>query len=199
MMKKISVFLALAITVSIYAVAKSQSAAAGNGHGHLQAVRWPDGTKPFAQATLTPKSGSSVTGTVDFAKASDGLLVRAYLAHLKPGKHGIHVHEKGDCSAPDASSAGGHYNPTGGIHEGPMGAMRHEGDLGNIIADRDGNARLEEKVKNLSSPAFRGWSDIVGRSVVVHADADDYVTQPAGNSGARVACGTIRPVSSVSE
>jgi superoxide dismutase, Cu-Zn family len=115
-----------------------------------------------ATATLEPKSGSQVTGTVTFAKSGDEVQVVADVQNLKPGKHGFHIHEKGDCSAPDAMSAGGHFNPMHEHHGGPHTAERHVGDFGNI-----------------------------GKSVIVHEKEDDLKTDPSGNSGTRIACGVI--------
>jgi Cu-Zn family superoxide dismutase len=140
-----------------------------------------------ASATLEPKSGSQVTGTVTFTKSGTDVEVVADIQNLKPGKHGFHIHEKGDCSAPDAASAGGHFNPTHLHHGGPSTAERHAGDLGNIEADASGKAHLDWKGKlDLSGP-----NSIIGKSVVVHEKEDDLKTDPAGNSGARIACGVI--------
>src|SRR5438105_12158268 len=91
-----------------------------------------------AAAQLESKSGSQVTGTVKFTKVGDVVQVVADVQNLKPGKHGIHVHEKGDCSAPDASSAGPHFNPAHQHHGGPATDPRHAGDFGNIEADASG-------------------------------------------------------------
>jgi superoxide dismutase, Cu-Zn family len=140
-----------------------------------------------AVAKLEPKSGSQVSGTVTFTKSGDQVEVVADLQNLKPGNHGFHIHDKGDCSAPDAASAGGHFNPTHQHHGGPNTAERHAGDLGNIVADSAGKAHLDWKGKlDLSGP-----NSIVGKSVVVHEKEDDLKTDPAGNSGARIACGVI--------
>ena len=140
-----------------------------------------------AVAKLEPKSGSQVTGTITFSKSGDDVRVVADIQSLKPGEHGFHVHEKGDCSAADAASAGGHFNPTHQHHGGPMTAEHHVGDLGNIAADASGKAHLDWKGKmNLS-----GADSIIGKSVVVHEKEDDLKTDPAGNSGARIACGVI--------
>jgi len=141
-----------------------------------------------AIATLEPKSGSQVTGTVTFAKIGDEVQVVADVQNLKPGKHGFHIHEKGDCSAPDAASAGGHFNPTHQHHGGPMTAEHHVGDLGNIEADASGKAHLDWKGKM----SLNGADSIIGKSVVVHEKEDDLKTDPAGNSGARIACGVIK-------
>src|ERR1700693_2161039 len=117
-----------------------------------------------AAATLEPKSGSKVTGTVTFTKVGDDVQVVADIQNLTPGKHGFHIHEKGDCSAADASSAGGHFNPTHQHHGGPMTAEHHTGDLGNIEADASGKAHLDWKGKM----SLSGADSIIGKSIVVH-------------------------------
>jgi superoxide dismutase, Cu-Zn family len=140
-----------------------------------------------ATAKLEPKSGSQVTGAVTFTKSGNDVQVVADIQNLKPGKHGFHLHEKGDCSAPDAASAGAHFNPTHQHHGGPDSAERHTGDFGNIIADASGKAHLDWKGKM----SLSGADSIIGKSVVVHEKEDDLKTDPSGNSGARVACGVI--------
>jgi len=142
-----------------------------------------------AVATLQPKSGTQVTGTVTFTQKGDKVEVVGNVKSLTPGKHGFHVHEKGDCSASDASSAGGHFAPGGGQHAAPTASNRHAGDLGNIEADANGNATF-----TITTDALRvgsGDRDVVGKSIVIHGDPDDLTTQPSGNSGGRVACGVI--------
>jgi Cu-Zn family superoxide dismutase len=141
-----------------------------------------------AVATLSPTQGSSVKGTATFAAADKGVKVTVHVTGLTPGKHGFHIHEFGDCSAPDAASAGGHFNPTGDPHAAPTEAKRHVGDLGNIEADKDGTAHLEYVDAHAS---FDGASSILGHGVIVHANPDDLKTQPTGNAGGRVACGVI--------
>lgn len=141
-----------------------------------------------AVAVLQPTANNSVTGTVTFTQMEGHVHVVADLFGLTPGIHGFHVHEKGDCSAPDASSAGGHYNPSTMQHSAPDSANRHMGDLGNIVADSTGNAHLDWMDMHL---ALNGENSIVGKAVIVHADPDDFTTQPTGNAGARVACGVI--------
>jgi Cu-Zn family superoxide dismutase len=140
-----------------------------------------------ATCKLESKSGSQVTGTVTFTKVGDDVQVVADITGLKPGKHGFHIHEKGDCSAPDAASAGAHFNPTNQHHGGPMTAMHHEGDLGNIETDASGKTHLDWKGKL----SLSGADSIIGKSVVVHDKEDDLKTDPSGNSGSRVACGAI--------
>jgi Cu-Zn family superoxide dismutase len=141
-----------------------------------------------ATVKLESKSGSQVTGTVTFTKSGDDVQVVADFTGLKPGKHGFHIHEKGDCSAPDAASAGAHFNPTHQHHGGPTTPPeRHAGDLGNIEADASGKAHLDWKGKM----SLSGTDSIIGKSVVVHEKDDDLKTDPSGNSGARIACGVI--------
>lgn len=142
-----------------------------------------------AVAILHPTEGNQVQGTVTFTEVEGGVLIIADVSNLTPGKHGFHVHEHGDCSAHDASSAGGHFNPTKSKHGGPDSAERHVGDLGNLEADKDGNAHYERVDKLLT---LNGPDTIVTRSVVVHAGEDDFTTQPTGNSGPRIACGVIQ-------
>lgn len=160
-------------------------------------AKWPKGAVPFARAVLAPRGGSSAQGTVDFAMSGKNLLVRVSANKLSPGLHGIHVHEKGDCSAADAASAGDHFNPTEQKHGGPRSKARHAGDLGNLVANRLGNAELEITIPP-PSPTF-AWSEFVGKSVVVHERADDLITQPAGNSGGRIACGVVVLEKAISE
>ena len=140
-------------------------------------------------SVLHPTAGNKVSGTVTFTPVADGVQVHAEITGLTPGKHGFHVHEFGDCSAADASSAGAHFNPTNQPHAGPDAAARHEGDMGNVEADASGNAKLDyvDHQISLSSDA----KSAIGRSVVVHAKPDDLKTQPSGDSGARIACGVI--------
>ena len=142
-----------------------------------------------AVAVLHPTAGSKVNGTVTFTEEADGVKVRAEITGLTPGNHGFHVHEFGDCSAADATSAGAHFNPTKQPHAGPDAPERHVGDMGNVQADASGKATLEYVDHQIS--LTNDQRSAIGRSVVVHAKADDLKSQPAGDSGARVACGVI--------
>jgi Cu-Zn family superoxide dismutase len=143
-----------------------------------------------AIAHLQPTQGSDASGIVTFTQLPEGVEVTAEIRGLSPGKHGFHVHEKGDCSAPDASSAGEHYNPDGTAHGAPENPppQRHAGDLGNLEAGPDGIAhyRRVDPVMPLAGP-----NSVIGKAVVVHAGADDLTSQPAGNAGPRAACGVI--------
>lgn len=143
-----------------------------------------------AGATLEARSGSAVTGRVDLTESGGQLRAHVELAGLAPNsEHGFHVHDKGDCSAADATSAGGHYNPAGTAHGRSGIAPHHAGDLPSLTADAHGNVRVDLVLEGVTLAP--GPASIVGRSLVVHRDRDDFTTQPAGNSGPRVACGVI--------
>jgi Cu-Zn family superoxide dismutase len=149
------------------------------------------GTGQKASANLDSRSGSNVKGTVNFVWQGHDVLVTGNFSGLKPNsEHGFHVHEKGDCSAPDATSAGGHFNPDTKVHGMPGSGANHAGDMPNIKADASGNATYSAKLSGFA--VNTGSNGIVGRSVVVHRDPDDYKSQPAGNSGPRIACGLIQ-------
>jgi superoxide dismutase, Cu-Zn family len=141
-----------------------------------------------AIAVLNPTQNNKVTGTVMFSKVELGVKVVADIKDLTPGAHGFHIHQFGDCSAPNADSAGGHYNPTGKPHGAPENQDRHAGDLGNLVADGSGKAHLErtDTVISMSGP-----NSVIGRGIIIHEASDDMTTQPTGNAGARVACGVI--------
>jgi len=142
-----------------------------------------------AISVLHPTAGNKVSGTVTFTEVADGVQVQAEITGLSPGKHGFHVHEFGDCSATDLASAGAHFNPTNKPHAGPDTAERHVGDMGNLEADASGAAKLDYVDHEISLTDDQ--RSVIGRSVIVHAKADDLKSQPAGDSGARIACGVI--------
>lgn len=145
-----------------------------------------------AVAELKPTQGNTVSGTVRFTQQGGKLQIDAEVKGLTPGVHGFHLHEKGDCSAPDGTSAGGHFNPAGHQHGAPTATTRHGGDFGNITADASGNATLHLSVPTSDISLDDGAAgNVVGRGVIVHADPDDFVTQPTGNAGKRLACGVV--------
>jgi Cu-Zn family superoxide dismutase len=139
---------------------------------------------------IHPTPGNSCTGVVRFTKVADGVRVVADVEGLTPDqKHGFHVHEFGDCTSPDATSAGDHYNPDKHPHGDPAkDEHRHAGDLGNLEADATGKAKYDRVVKNASLAGDN--APFLGRSVIVHAKPDDF-GQPTGNAGARIGCGAI--------
>ncbi len=136
------------------------------------------------------KSGSKLTGTATLSEQSDGVKVVLEVAGIKPGEHGTHVHETPDCSAPDAKSAGGHYNPDHHDHALPTTAERHLGDLGNITVGKDGKGKLEIVIPNANLKADDPHS-FIGRSIIVHEKHDDG-GQPVGNAGGRIGCAEIK-------
>ena len=148
-------------------------------------------TASRATVVLAPASGSLVSGTLTLVPMGDGVHMSGEVGGLKPGDtRGFHIHEKGDCSAADASTAGGHFNPAAQAHGRSGHGAHHAGDTDNIVANAKGVARIDAHVTGVTLGGGAG-NDIAGRAVIVHAAADDYTTQPTGNAGARVACGVI--------
>lgn len=147
---------------------------------------------PRAVAKLEAAKDTALWGSVSFVEASGGaVVVRADVRGLRGGgEFGFHVHEKGDCSSPDFMSAGGHFNPGGKPHAHFGKDERHAGDLPNLRADMEGNAVYVFQTKLLT--VRPGPSSVIGRAIVIHANPDDYSSQPAGNSGPRIGCGLIR-------
>ena len=143
-----------------------------------------------AAAMLEARSGSTVTGTATFTQRDGKVFMKIAMKGLTPGPHAIHLHEKGDCSAPDAASAGPHWNPSSEDHGQWGHSPFHHGDIGNLVANAKGKAELSFE-SGLWTIGDGKPSDILGRSVIVHAKEDDFTTQPTGNAGGRVACGVI--------
>jgi len=149
------------------------------------------GGGPGAKATLQPTQGNSATGTVTFTQKGDKVRVVANLTGLKPNQeHGFHIHDKGDCSSGDGMSTGGHFNPLGKQHAHPSTSDRHAGDMFALKADDYGNATLSTELDVIT--VTEGPTSVIGRGLIVHAQPDDYKTQPTGNAGARIACGVIQ-------
>ncbi len=143
------------------------------------------------RATIEPRSGSNVSGWATFTdRSTGGVAVVVHIENAPPGTHGLHVHEKGDCSAPDASSAGGHFNPGRDPHAGPSETHRHAGDLGNITIEANGTGHLELVTDLLTVKP--GPNSVVGKAVIFHEKADDLQTQPTGNAGGRLGCGVVQ-------
>lgn len=152
-------------------------------------IAWltPGCNDSYLKADIAPTQGNAAKGEVRFYRVDGGVRVVARLEGLSPGRHGFHLHEKGDCGTPDASSAGGHFNPASTPHGAPTAerTARHAGDLGNLEAGADGKARYDRVDPVLD------YAQLAGLSVLVHAGEDDFTSQPAGNSGARIGCGVI--------
>jgi Cu-Zn family superoxide dismutase len=145
-----------------------------------------------AVANLASASGSLVSGRLQvMTMGADAVHIAGEIGGLAPGSsHGFHIHEKGDCSAADASSAGGHFNPAGNPHGRMEDGPHHAGDIDNIVANAQGVAKVNMHVSGVTL-GTGATNDVAGRAIVVHADPDDYASQPAGNAGKRVACGVI--------
>ncbi|MCC8539453.1 superoxide dismutase family protein [Xanthomonas axonopodis pv. poinsettiicola] len=145
-----------------------------------------------AEAALASASGSLVSGRVVLVPALQGIRITGTVGGLRAGAvAGFHVHERGDCSAADASSAGAHFNPANAPHGRAGNGAHHLGDMDNLRADAEGVAHLDMIVSGISL-GDGAPGDVVGKALVVHADPDDYRSQPSGNAGARLACGVIR-------
>lgn len=186
----VPVFLALALALAL-ALTLALAGCAASPPRTEQGVGGPMQTQGglMAVATLTPTQGSTVHGLVMFHEMDGHLMVHAVVSGLPPsGVFGFHVHEVGSCASSDGSSAGGHFNPGAQPH-GPQGGPHHAGDMPALQAGANGVADQEFMLDGPTLAA--GPTSLVGRSVIVHAQADDYATQPTGNSGARVACGVI--------
>ena len=147
---------------------------------------------PPATASLQPTKGSKTFGEATFEQVGNKVRAVVYVQGLKPGSaHGLHIHEAGDCSSGDGMSAKGHFNPQAKPHGAPDSSERHAGDLPALQAAKNGRGKVDTEVGIIS--VTPGPTSIVGRAVIVHADPDDYKTQPTGNAGARLACGVIQP------
>lgn len=143
-----------------------------------------------ANATIDPTSGNEVTGTAVFTQSGDTITLTIEIQNAEPGLHAVHIHENGDCSAPDGTSAGGHWNPTNTAH-GKWGEGEfHLGDIGNIVVGEDGSGTIE-LTTDLWEIGTGSILDVVGKGIIVHAGADDFTSQPSGAAGARIGCGAI--------
>jgi len=148
------------------------------------------GADPTALAMIESRSDSKVTGKAIFTQLPSGKTrVEVTISGATPGVHGLHIHEKGDCSSPDATSAGGHFNSAGNPHAAPTDAKHHNGDLGNIEIGADGKGTLKIETDMLT--VTPGPNSVVGKAVIFHEKADDLKTQPTGNAGARYGCGVV--------
>jgi Cu-Zn family superoxide dismutase len=149
------------------------------------------GLEKTAGAHLEPKSGNTtLKGHVELVESPVGVRLVLNVEGAPPGEHGAHIHEKGDCSDPEAKNAGGHWNPAGHHHGAPPPTVSHLGDLGNLKVGEDGTGHLEV--------TSEGWKigdgsadDLIGKAIVIHGGPDDLVSDPSGNSGPRIGCGVI--------
>jgi Cu-Zn family superoxide dismutase len=145
----------------------------------------------IASAGLKPTKGSKTFGEATFEQVGDKVKAVVFVQGLKPGQeHGLHIHEGADCSG-DAMGAKGHFNPLGKPHGMHGSAESHAGDLPSLRANKAGRANVQVELDGVTLQP--GPTNIIGRAVVVHANPDDFKTQPHGNAGARIACGVIQP------
>jgi Cu-Zn family superoxide dismutase len=142
------------------------------------------------EVPLEAKSGSKLSGKAVLTETEGGVHIVLTVEGISAGDHGAHVHEKGDCSAADGASAGGHFNPQTHDHGLPGAPKRHLGDLGNITIGKDGKGTLDITAPGANLKAS-DVASFVGRSIIVHAKKDDG-GQPTGNAGDRVGCGVIK-------
>lgn len=184
-MKRHTPTLLAALAVGAFASAHAFAAEADGPEMHAMA----DATS--AVAVMDPTKGNKVSGVVRLTRtAADSVRMQAEITGLPPNsRHGFHVHEFGDCSAPDAESAGEHFDPKHtGRHAAPGATPRHAGDLGNLEADARGTARLNRDFKGLTIAGME--NAVIGRALIIHEKQDTF-EQPSGSSGARLACGVI--------
>jgi Cu-Zn family superoxide dismutase len=146
---------------------------------------------PSGKAALKNARGEDV-GTATFTPIDGGVKIQVRVANLPPGTHGMHIHAAAKCEPPEFKSAGGHFNPSGkkhGLHN-PEGA--HAGDMPNLMVGKDGKAEATVTAKGATLGEGEGsLFGPDGTALVIHADPDDEKTDPAGNAGARIACGVI--------
>lgn len=143
-----------------------------------------------ATAHVQPTAGSEAFGTAIFINGP-AVDLQIDIEDAPPGIHAIHIHETGDCSAEDGSSAGGHWNPEGHDH-GQWGAEPfHLGDIGNLTVGEDGKGTLMLSTDKWSMGTGKD-NDIMGKAIILHASEDDFESQPTGNAGGRIGCGVIK-------
>ena len=145
-----------------------------------------------AKARIEGRSGSNLSGEATFAQQDGAVQLVVSLSNLDPGPHAVHIHEVGDCSAPDASSAGKHWNPRGEPHGKRGSESYHLGDIGNVEVGSDGTGSISLTAEDWSLVAGGGDDDPVGKAIVIHAKADDFETQPDGGGGEKIGCGVIQ-------
>ena len=182
MNKSAGIVLLLAFGVFVAGCASSEEGAP-SGEGEAKKVS-------RATAYINPRSDSELFGSAIFIREGDQITVQVSIEAAPPGEHAVHIHETGDCSAPDATSAGGHWNPTGADHGKWNEAPFHLGDIGNVLAGEDGTGSIM-LTTDLWEMGTGETNDIMGKAVIVHAGPDDFTTQPTGAAGGRLGCGVI--------
>lgn len=190
-MKKLSI-LALAALLSVAVSCKKEKKEEKMESQETEVkVQEPQSKK--ARAVLEAKSESNVSGSVVFKQVGESVTMTALISGLAEGKHAIHIHETGDCSAADGTSAGGHWNPTGAPH-GKWGSEDgfHKGDIGNFNVDAKGNGTVTLSTNEWCIGCGDANKDILNKSIIIHDGVDDFTSQPSGAAGTRVGCGVIK-------
>ncbi|MDY8137025.1 superoxide dismutase family protein [Aquimarina sp. 2201CG5-10] len=144
-----------------------------------------------ATVQLSEKNDSGLSGTVIFTETNGVVSMTATISNISEGNHAIHIHEIGDCSAADGTSAGGHWNPTNVSHGAWGTAPFHIGDIGNIVVNSNGNGSISRETNLWCIGCDDETKNIVGKAIIVHAGPDDFSSQPSGAAGARIGCGEI--------
>ncbi len=192
-MKKISL-LAVALILSITACKnqKKEENTEQMTEEPAMAKKALDSDIQVIKIALEPKSDSNVSGTITFTQENGSVTMVANMEGLTEGTHAIHIHEKSDCSSPDGTSAGGHWNPTNQPH-GKWGSPEgyHKGDIGNFTAGADGKGSITFSTDEWCIGCGDDTKDILGKGIIVHEGADDFTSQPSGAAGTRVSCAGI--------
>ena len=184
----------IVLPVTLFMLALLVGCASGSGSGEetpAPAAPEPAAAPKTANVTLEPKSGSNLTGSATLTQVGDTVRFELHVNGAPDGQHAVHIHENGDCSAEDGTSAGGHWNPTGENH-GQWGSPPHHlGDIGNMTVEGGhGTISLEAAPWTIGDGSS---TDVVGKAIIVHAEPDDFTSQPTGAAGGRIGCGVIEP------
>jgi Cu-Zn family superoxide dismutase len=189
-MKKISMFIT-AVAV-VFAVSCKDTKKTENVE-EVKTVEVPKPEVKKVEVHINPTEGNAMVGHATFVEKDGKVSLNVMFEGLTPGDHAIHIHDVADCSSGDGKSAGGHWNPTGVDHGKWMeGNAHHAGDIGNFTADADGKASLNFETDKWCIGCEDATKNILGHGLIVHADPDDFTTQPTGNAGARIGCGEIK-------
>lgn len=194
-MKRISITLLLCATFAIVGCKNDKKENDAENETSDKEMTQEEVKNEVKKVTLTidAKSGSNLSGNAVFTEENGEVTMTAVIDGLAEGMHAIHLHENADCSAEDGSSAGGHWNPTFEKH-GKWGdpAGYHKGDIGNFKVDTNGNGTITMTTDEWCIGCDDETKNIIGKSLVIHDGVDDFTSQPAGNAGTRVGCGTIK-------
>lgn len=179
------------VVLLLAAAAAAGCGSAPEGQHPAAAREQPKKALQRATAWINPKSGSALHGSAVFVNEGGQVSLQVSLESAPPGEHAVHIHQVGDCSAEDGSSAGGHWNPTNENHGQWGHSPFHLGDIGNVLVGPDGRGTLSLSTDRWSMGSG-GPNDIVGKSVIVHEKVDDFTSQPTGAAGGRIGCGVIK-------